>query len=544
MTLHRRTRHLPLPGRLSGRVSALVARARSWTALGLLALTVIATAPTAALAAETDVDAVRTATVRLIGLLVEQGVITKEKGDALLKELTPPPVATAAAAPAGAPAPRSAASAPGTVRVPYVPEFVKKEIKEEVRAELAAEAAREGWAAPGSVPPWVRGLEWDGDMRVRFQADRFADGNAPAVDVSATNRNRSLTLLNTTEDRERFRVRARAGLTATLDEYWGAGIRLSTGNSTDPVSANQTLGNYEQRYTVALDRAYGRLRLGEDGSVIAGRFGNPWYSTDLVWANDLSFDGIAGQWTPRLSANARGYLTVGILPIQEVELSSSDKWLFAGQVGATFVGTAHDLGGRVGLAYYHYKNIVGQLSPTGSSINEFTAPAFAQKGNTYYNISSDPARPLLGLAADYHLVNLTGQVDFPGPGGKRVAIVGDYVRNLAFNRSEVSQRVGSDVEPKVTGYHVRVTFGDPEVRMRHNWQVFMAYKHVERDAVLDAFTDSDFHLGGTDARGYILGGSYGLGKNTAASLRIYSADAISGPPLSVDVIQLDLNLRF
>ena len=71
-----------------------------------------------------------------------------------------------------------------------------------------------------------------------------------------------------------------------------------------------------------------------------------------------------------------------------------------------------------------------------------------------------------------------------------------------------------------------------------------AYKRIEQDALLDAFTDSDFRLGGTNSKGYILSGSYGLAKNTAASLRYFSGDAISGAPFSVDVLQVDLNVRF
>ena len=64
------------------------------------------------------------------------------------------------------------------------------------------------------------------------------------------------------------------------------------------------------------------------------------------------------------------------------------------------------------------------------------------------------------------------------------------------------------------------------------------------DAVLDAFTDSDFHLGGTDTKGYILGGSFGIDKNTWFTMRWLSADPIDGPPLSIDVLQADLNARF
>lgn len=493
-----------------------------------------------AAAQETDIDKVRAATAKLIGLLIEQGVLSRDKAEALLVEVAKPAAATAQPGAGGA----KAAATTGTVRVPYVPEFVRKELKEELRTELAAQAAREGWAAPGSVPEWTRGITWEGDLRTRYQFDDFAPDNAAAISVTETNRTRAISLLNTTEDRHRLRVRARLGVTAVIDDNWSAGVRLTTGSSTDPISSNQTLGVYNNRYTVAFDRAYIRYRYGDDFNAVAGRFGNPWFGTDLLWANDLSFDGVAAQWTPSLSPTVRGFATVAAMPVQEVELSAADKWLFGGQVGATLAGSASSIGGKLGLGYFHYVKLVGQSSPTGSTSNEFTAPQFAQKGNTTYNISSDPARPLLGLASEYRLVNLTGQVDFPAVAGKRVVVTGDFVRNIGFDRAAVSARAGVDVEPMTSAYHLRVGFGSAEVKARHDWQVFMAYKRIGRDSMLDAFTDSDFHLGGTDAKGYILGGSYGLGKNTAASMRYFSGDSVSGAPLSIDVLQLDLNARF
>jgi hypothetical protein len=62
--------------------------------------------------------------------------------------------------------------------------------------------------------------------------------------------------------------------------------------------------------------------------------------------------------------------------------------------------------------------------------------------------------------------------------------------------------------------------------------------------VLDAFTDSDFHLGGTNAKGWILGGSYGITDNTYVSARYMTADEIDGPTLGIDVVQVDLNTKF
>ena len=518
-----------------------IARIRSPRALAALLMCASLAAP--AWAADSEIERVRATTTRLINLLVEQGLLTRARAEALLRELDPPPATAPAAAPSTAPAAATAAqAAPATVRVPYVPEFVRKEIKDELRTELAAQAAREGWAGPGVVPAWVRGLRWEGDLRSRLQADNFDAANGPAISVLDTNRTRALALQNSTTDRQRLRVRARLGVNVTADENWGGNVRLSTGSATDPLSSNQTLGTYGNRFTAAFDRAFVRYRNGSFNAV-AGRFGNPWQGTDLVWANDLGFDGVAAQWTPTLGTWGRATLTAAAMPVQEVELSSADKWLYGLQAGVEWPGRGL-VSGRVALAYYHYANLTGRANGAGSSLNDFTAPAFAQKGNTYFNISSDPARPLLALASDYHLVNLNGSVDMLTVGYKHLVLSADYVRNIGFKREAVAARLGQDVQAQTSGYQLRASLGDEALDAAHKWQVFFAYKHVERDAVPDAFTDSDLRGGGTDTKGYTLGGSYGLGKNTALSVRWLSGDAISGAPLSLDTLQIDLLLRF
>ena len=504
-------------------------------------------------AADPEIERVRATTVRLINQLVEQGLLTRARGEALLKELEAAPAAPAAptastttstAAPTPAPSPAAAnAGVPAPVRVPFVPEFVRNQMKEELRSELAAQAAREGWAGPGVVPAWVRGLRIEGDLRTRLQSEDFDAGNAAAISITDTNRNRALTLANTTVDRQRLRVRARLGISATADDNWSGSLRLTTGSATDPVSSNQTLGTYGNRFNTTLDRAFIRWRSGNSFNAVFGRFGNPWFGTDLVWANDLGFDGVAVQWTPSIGSWGRAFVTAASMPVQEVELDSADKWLHGIQAGMEWPGRGL-VSGRVGLAYYHYTKLKGQANAPGSSLRDFTAPAFAQKGNTYFNISSDAARPLLALASDYRLVNLTGSIDILTLGWKHLVLTGDVVRNVGFKRALVSARVGTPVEPEVFGVQLRASLGDADVDSRHKWQVFMAYKRVERDAVPDAFTDSDFRGGGTDVKGYTLGASYGLGRNSSLTLRWLSGDALSGPPLAVDTLQLDLQVKF
>jgi hypothetical protein len=123
-------------------------------------------------------------------------------------------------------------------------------------------------------------------------------------------------------------------------------------------------------------------------------------------------------------------------------------------------------------------------------------------------------------------------------------LTGDIVKNIGFNRGEILRRTGRDIDPKTLGYQARLTVGRREMLTRNDWQVYAAYKYLERDAVLDAYTDSDFRMGGTDAKGYILGANWGIDKGTWLGLKWLSADPISGPPLKIDVLQVDLNARF
>ena len=82
------------------------------------------------------------------------------------------------------------------------------------------------------------------------------------------------------------------------------------------------------------------------------------------------------------------------------------------------------------------------------------------------------------------------------------------------------------------------------INIRGNWRVDLAYRYLERDAVVDAFADSDFHLGGTDAKGYILSGDYGLRDDTWLTTTLLSSDSIDGPPLGIDTFQMVINVRF
>jgi hypothetical protein len=498
--------------------------------------------PPAAADEREELEALRQTTLKLIDLLVEQGILTREKADQLIKQAQ-----EAGAAEAKKKAEEAAAGAkPGVVRVPYVPQTVRDEMTNEIKQDVLTQARSERWGEPGALPEWLNRFAFFGDLRLRFQRNYYASGNAPfLLDPQATNQSGSLQLLNTQSDNSSFRIRARLGANVTINDWLTAGLRISTGNLTTPVSANLDQANYFNRYAIALDWAYLQADPVDWLTAAAGRFPNPFLNTELVWAPDLGFTGGYVKFKPRLGEGMRAVITAGAFPLQDSDLTpSNNKWLYAGQAGLQWEGSGAR--GQLAVAYYDYDNIVGIANPIGSTQFNSTAPLFMQKGNTIFNINAvDPTRsPLFALASKYQLVDVIGVLDLPAFSEQRFILTGDYIKNVGFSANQASANVGSQVSAETTGWQVSALLGRPELRKRGDWVLAFSYNYLQADATLDAFTSGDFHLGGTNAKGYILSAAYAFDRNFWLSARWYSADQVSGPPLGIDVLQIDLNARF
>jgi hypothetical protein len=514
-----------------------------------------------------SLEEVRNTVINLLQALVQKGVMTKEQAEAMVADAQ-----AKATADATARAAKDAAES-DAVRVTYVPETVRKQITAEVREDVKAEVTKEvmaqakteGWGVPGALPGWIKNVKLYGDVRARTQGDEYADDNATNVyrDFQAINDAGGIAaagvdraLLNTTVDRQRLVGRVRTGFTADLGSSFALDVRLASGNQRSPVSTNQTLGNYGGRWEVNVDKAailwnpISSDRF-QEFDLRAGRFGNPFVGfNELLWDNDLTFEGISASYALDLFGNnpdrmERGlFFTAGAFPLQELSLSSDDKWLYGGQLGAEFT-FGEQMRLRFASGYFTYKNITGiRNGPTGTYF-DYTAPVFMQKGNTVFDIRNDTDNDtqLYALAGKYEIANASLVLDM-GFGDTHVTIGGEYVKNLGWESEDVLQRTGSLLDERTEGYEFGVTVGRPSISALWNWRAFMSYRYVERDAVLDAFTDSDFHLGGTDAKGYQLGFDLGLSRGAWLRLRYLTANEIDGPPLGIDVWQLDLNGAF
>ncbi len=493
-----------------------------------------------------DLEALRATTLAIVDALVDKGILTKEAAQELVKQAEKKGQEQAAQM-------ARAEAAAGVVRVPYIPEVVKREIREQLRQEVVAQAKNERWGDVNAVPEWLDRLKWEGDLRVRYQQDMYDDSNvSPAILEAA-----GISVNNTSEQRDRMRIRARLGLSAKLTDSVMAGVRITTGNTSDPVSTNQTLGTTSNKYSLVLDRAFIKGEPWDWLSASGGRIPNPFFSTDLVWDDDVNFEGAAVTFKPWAKANlsAKPFFTLGAFPLQEVETSTTnlakDKWLYGAQLGLDWRSGAYSRW-RFGLAYYDYRNVTGVRNslPTANAFYDGTAPQYRQKGNSLYIIDTDANNngtqddPVWGLASEYRLANLTASLDLAHFDPIHVIFSGDVVKNLGYDATQVAARMGAGYEDRTLGWQARITVGKPVIELPGDWQVFAGYRHLERDAVLDAFADSDFRLGGTDSGGYFIGGAYGLDRNAWVSLKWLSADELDGLPYAVDVLQLDLNAKF
>lgn len=542
------------------------------------------------------------AMVNLIRALEAQGVLSADKGDLLLRQAENEAAAARAT---------SSTPPPGTVRVPYVPESVRAQIRDELKDDVIQQAKAEGWATPGQgrVQPWVSNVRLFGDFRYRAQFNFFARDNNPEIlDFNAFNANgpteinfsqgAAPPILNTTRDRnnlENFRLRF--GLAAKINDWADLTVRLAGGDTNSPVSTSTTLGGGFVKKAIYIDQAYAVLHPIANVSLTGGRMPNPFYSYDVIWDPDLNFDGVAAA-----AGHDFGDLRVsgvaGAFPFEygadtfpttsfTGKQRSANKWLYAAQLVGNYQ-FRHDIGLKVGGAYYHFTNVQGTPSdPCETYISgtqcttDQSRPAFLQKGNTVFafrNIFGPPGstnfsqRQFVGLTFNYHIVDVNADLTVKLDDKKAVTVGGDYIKNLAFdrnaicktfagfqgtpaayqpplnNRRDTNTCLAAGNDPSFNGGDVawmaRVSVGYPAPKKQGEWNVFAAYKYIQSDAVLDSLVDNDFHLGGTNAKGYVLAGTYGLYDNVTTRIKYQSANEIVGPHLGIDVLQLDFLVAF
>ncbi len=298
--------------------------------------------------------------------------------------------------------------------------------------------------------------------------------------------------------RVRDRIRARVGFYGQADERFDYGIRLASG-STDPVSTNQTFDGGFTSKGINLDLAYLKWTCPITGSkAYLGKMKNPYKTpgkSSLLWDGDLNPEGVALHMS-----KFGAFLNLGRHWLDE-RSGTADSFLHGAQLG--YEKEIGPIKLTAGVSYFDYISVKNQTTLVDST-DSFGNSATSNKYDNDYNLTE------IFMAVE--------ATEMP------VSVYVDYVKNGEANSND-------------TGYLAGFTAGK-NISLNYN------YRRIEKDAVLGAFTDSDFHGGGTDGKGHTMTLGWKATDKSKLSLTHFMNKTAVTNGNDYHKTQLDLSLKF
>jgi hypothetical protein len=336
---------------------------------------------------------------------------------------------------------------------------------------------------------WADRIRWKGDFRYRYENIAFEDKDG----------------------RNRSRIRARTNLEAILTPTLQVGIGLATGGD-DPVSSNQTLGGGGSSKDIKLDLAYFDWYGLDNTHIVGGKVKNFLIrpaGKGLMWDSDWRPEGLGAIWdNDTFFVQGLGTWLQG-----DSNLGTEFAWavqtglkLEVGETGNLMFGAGYSVFDIAGLTplFGLPQDFYGNSFVPGSVENEFV------------------------FAYNYHNIEFFAEYTFE-LGTKPVMLFADYTIN-------------QDVDDDDTGYLFGARYGS--AKKKGAWDITYFYEKLEKDAVVGLLTDSDFGIGGTDAKGHVFSGTYAFHDNWNFRASYFINKVFLDNPRDIDRLQLNLNFKF
>ena len=344
-------------------------------------------------------------------------------------------------------------------------------------------------------------LTFYGDMRLRYELDWDSHTTAGVERV----------------DRDRGRIRVRAGLNYQFDEAWSLGTRVRTGNAHSQQSPHLTFGaddHVRDTTEFVADRYFVQFKEG-GFTGWAGRNTTPfWQQNEMFWDEDVTPTGLAASY--------------------DMKVGDGKMSLIGGAFCLPDGG--YDLNGQM---------VSGQIKyslPVKAS--QFTVAA----GLHFMNGEED-ARNLRNRNGerDYLIGVASAQWSVPVK-GVPFALGVDVFNNFKdYDAADVAPLPAADTR-ETFGYVLSAQLG--QLKKRHDWLVGYYYAHIETFAVNASYAQDDWARFGnatqsdlSDIKGHEVRLAYALSKQINLMARAFFVDAITTVQ-DGNRFRLDLNWKF
>ncbi len=336
--------------------------------------------------------------------------------------------------------------------------------------------------------------------------------------------------------RNRQRIRARLAVEGKVNDEMKAAVQLATG-SDDPVSTNQTLDNAFTTKGIGLDLAYFEYKPSKFKglSIIGGKLKNPFFKpgkSELIWDSDWNPEG--GVFNYNYEMDNLDFTLIGSGFWIDEDSKKKDVSLFAGQGMVKLHFNEKNSSVTFGGSYYKYNNIMGHKTLYETDNGKGNSVDIAYDTTFYATIGNDTAigdiNKYHSYQNDYEMAEFFFELNHKFDNIPVTAMF-NYITNTAADSLK-------------NGWLAGIHIG--KAKNVGSWAFRYIYRNLEKDAVIGAFSDSDFRGGGTNAKGHEIGGTYQLMKNAAFSISYFVNEIGIDQDVTEDFqrMQIDLQLKF
>jgi len=364
------------------------------------------------------------------------------------------------------------------------------EAQQKKQEEVADKTLDQVAQQKANVGDWVGRFTWKGDLRYRNE-DIKQEG---------------------TKERNRDRIRVRAGLVAKVNDTVTAEVQLSTGETLgsnslatgygDAKSSNQTLTDANSRKKVWFDTAFFTWKPTAQLSATLGKQRYPWVrpTNGLFFDGDINPEGVAVNWQQGSDG-----LFASAWWMQLTERGGgADSTLAGGQFG--WRGPVGPARLTVAAGYFDHGAVEGynatQDSVPGNAFGNTTTSNTAICRSGVLTAPGVTPAVTSCIANDFNIYEALAELQFT-VGGRPLTFIGDYAKN---NKADLGATPGLD-----TAFAVGAQYG--RVSTFNTWEIGYLYQKIENDALYGQWVDSDFGGGLTGTKGHVFRIGYGIGRN-------------------------------